>query len=85
MTGKWTDLAKKIKYLNEEKPLSKMYGEHLKVHCKNDNDFRKTQSFIDINAVAYTTLSHNKNSLENFVSEKSPHPLQYADPHIIIK
>lgn len=37
-----------------------MNGEHLKVHCKNDNDFRKTQAYLDNHATAYTTLSPNE-------------------------
>lgn len=34
-----------------------MDGEHLKAHCKNDNDFRKTQAYLDSPAIAYTTYS----------------------------
>lgn len=34
-----------------------MDGGLQKVHCKSDTDFRKTQSYLDTNQIAYTTLS----------------------------
>lgn len=37
-----------------------MDGEYLKVHCKYDSDFRKTQAYLDSHAIAYTTLSPNE-------------------------
>lgn len=45
--GKWNELAAKIKDQNEGKPLIKMDGELFKVHWKNYDDFRKTQSYLD--------------------------------------
>lgn len=36
-----------------------MDGKLLKIHYKSEKDFRKTQSFLDQNAMAYTTLSPN--------------------------
>lgn len=60
INGKWYDLANTLKNLNKEKPLIKMDGEHLKVHCKNDEIFCKTQAYIGNHTIAYTTLSPNE-------------------------
>lgn len=58
-----------------------MDGEQLKVHCRNDNDFRKIQSYLDNHAITYTTLFPNK---------KEPHKISiraippYTDPQLKI-
>lgn len=53
----WTILAKATTELCKDKPLVKMDGQHLKIHTKTDDDFRKVQNYLDENIIAYTTLS----------------------------
>lgn len=74
--GNWNDLNNKIKVFNEVDSLNKLDTEHIKVHCKNDNDFQKNQSFLDSNFVAYTNLSFGlaKNVQGKFVFVRSFSP-----------
>lgn len=55
--GPWTNIAKTVTELNKNKPLIKMDGAYLKILCKDDNDFRVTQNYLDEQAIHYTTLS----------------------------
>lgn len=56
ISAKCHELANRIKDLNEEKPLMKMDGEHLKVLCKNDNDFVKHKHIFTA-SLLHTLLS----------------------------
>lgn len=79
--GHWHELASKINDITENNPLIKMDGELLKIHCKSDNDFRKTQSYLDQNSFAYTTLSPNEQRPRKIVIRGIP---PFTEPKLII-
>lgn len=80
--GRWNELPAKIRESNDSSPLIKMDGGLLKIHCKSDPDFRKTQSYLDPNGFAYITLSPAEQRPRKMViREITP----YTDPQLIIE
>lgn len=55
--------------------------ELLKIHSKNENDFRKTQSYLGQNTISYTTLSPNDQRPQKIVISDIP---PFTDPKLII-